>query len=872
MYVSSGSFGASFFLHLNVEMRASSQRLSYDSFRLKGEAMQPSTETHRPDGSLSVVVVGSGYVGLVAALCLAEMGHRVQCVDKDPEKIAALQEGRAPIHEEFLPELLARHGNRTVTFTSDLAQATRQAQIIFIAVGTPQTRGGKTNLSSIEAAVAEIARNLTAYTVIVGKSTVPVYTNDWIGSLVRSCGVGPENFDVVSNPEFLREGSAVTDFLHPDRIVAGCSNDRSAAVVEQVYRPLTGGSYYRRLDAIPGERSAGSPPILLRTSPQSAELIKHSSNAFLAMKVSFINAIANLCEAVGANIAEVGPAIGMDKRIGTEFLHPGIGYGGSCFPKDLAAFRSVAAEHGVDFSLLGATERINQLQPLRFLEKVRNALGDLGDKKLGVLGLAYKGGTDDIRESPAMRLMKLLLAEGATLAAFDPAAMDRARTALPETSHLRYARNEMDAAEKADALLVLTDWPQFAALDLETIAERMRPSASPPLLIDGRNLYQPEQVTRQKMTYLSIGRPVPELRADDSEGLEIRKSRSSANSPGIVRSSRKRQRVLLTGAAGFLGSHLADRLLAEGHHVLGVDDLSTGDVRNIAHLNRERRFELIEQDSCEFFDPGPIDFLFNFASPASPPQYLRRGIPTLRVGSVGTMNMLDLAVKYGAKFLHASTSECYGTPEIHPQPESYWGHVNPIGPRSVYDESKRFGEAAVMAYRERHRVDTRLVRIFNTYGPRMMPDDGRVISNFIMQALRAEDVTIYGDGSHTRSFCYVTDLVEGILRLSKIEEALPVNLGNPTEETVLGCARRIIALIGSQSKLRFETLPVDDPPRRQPDITKARQLLGWEPVVSLDEGLKQTIAYFRRLKDTCTPAATDEVRSAPTSPAFVSNL
>ena len=209
--------------------------------------------------------------------------------------------------------------------------------------------------------------------------------------------------------------------------------------------------------------------------------------------------------------------------------------------------------------------------------------------------------------------------------------------------------------------------------------------------------------------------------------------------------------------------------------------------------------------------------------------------------------MLDLARKYRAKVLHASTSECYGTPEIHPQPENYWGHVNPVGPRSVYDEAKRFGEAAVMAYRAHFNVDGHLVRIFNTYGPRMQPDDGRVISNFVMQALRGEDVTVYGDGSHTRSFCYVTDLIEGIIRLSRIEEPLPVNLGNPAENTVLDCARRVIALTGSASRIRFELLPQDDPPRRRPDITKARQLLGWEPVVSFDQGLSETIAYFRAL-------------------------
>lgn len=308
-------------------------------------------------------------------------------------------------------------------------------------------------------------------------------------------------------------------------------------------------------------------------------------------------------------------------------------------------------------------------------------------------------------------------------------------------------------------------------------------------------------------------------------------------------------RILLTGAAGFLGSHLTDRLVSEGHQVLGVDNLCTGDLRNLAHLNSEPRFELIEHDTCEFFDPGPVDFIFNFASPASPPQYMRLGIETLRVGSEGTIKMLELASKYHAKFLHASTSECYGTPEVHPQPENYWGHVNPVGPRSVYDEAKRFGEASVMAYREHHQVDTRLVRIFNTYGPRMQPDDGRVISNFVMQALRGEDVTVYGDGSHTRSFCYVTDLIEGILRLSRLDEALPVNLGNPMEETVLECARRVIALTGSTSQIRFEPLPQDDPPRRQPNISKARRLLGWEPEVSLDQGLSETIAYFRTLTE-----------------------
>ena len=361
--------------------------------------------------------------------------------------------------------------------------------------------------------------------------------------------------------------------------------------------------------------------------------------------------------------------------------------------------------------------------------------------------------------------------------------------------------------------------------------------------------------------YLSVGRPAsgttefegrPELSEFAETGASVQRSVPSEKIaapylvPPVAR-GKKKMRVLLTGAAGFLGSHLTDRLLAEGHSVVGVDNLSTGHFHNLAHLTREPRFELIEHDICEFFDPGPIDYIFNFACPASPPQYMRLGIETLRVGSEGTMNILDLARKYRAKVLHASTSECYGTPEIHPQPESYWGHVNPVGPRSVYDEAKRFGEAAVMAYRAHFNVDGHLVRIFNTYGPRMQPDDGRVISNFVMQALRGDDVTVYGDGSHTRSFCYVTDLIEGIIRLSRIEEPLPVNLGNPAENTVLDCARRVITLTGSSSRIRFELLPQDDPPRRRPDITKARQLLAWEPVVSFDQGLSETIAYFRAL-------------------------
>jgi dTDP-glucose 4,6-dehydratase len=307
--------------------------------------------------------------------------------------------------------------------------------------------------------------------------------------------------------------------------------------------------------------------------------------------------------------------------------------------------------------------------------------------------------------------------------------------------------------------------------------------------------------------------------------------------------------ILVTGAAGFLGSHLTDRLLSEGHTVLGVDNLSTGARENLAHLDAEPRFRFLEWDICkplpEGFDSGPIDYVFNFASPASPPEYMRLAIETLSVGSAGTQNMLEIAAQHSAGFLHASTSECYGDPLQHPQTEDYWGNVNPVGPRSVYDEAKRYAEALVMAYHRSRGVNTHLVRIFNTYGPRLHPSDGRVVSNFMMQALRGEPLTIYGDGNQTRSFCFVDDLIEGIVRLSRSGVHLPVNIGNPNEFTILECAQTILEVTGSKSELCFEALPEDDPIRRRPDITRAQKLLGWEPKVQLKEGLTRSLDFFR---------------------------
>jgi UDPglucose 6-dehydrogenase len=449
---------------------------------------------------MRIAVVGSGYVGLVAGAGFADLGHEVILVDNDQQKLAALRNGEVPIHEKFLPELLSRHRGHRLTFSDDLREGARLSTAIFVAVGTPPTGRGDADLSYVESVAREISGGLEGYKVVIEKSTVPVYTSEWIRRIILRNGADADSFDVASNPEFLREGTAVTDFLFPDRIVIGCDNDRAAEVLRKIYAPMTDGSYYRRSDAIPQPDRAVIPPAVIVTSTKSAELIKHASNAFLAMKISFINAIASMCESVGADVNEVVEGVGADTRIGRRFLNPGIGYGGSCFPKDVMAFRAVARECGYDFGLLDEVMRINEDQRQRFLRKVRGALWTLRGKRLAVLGLAFKGGTDDIRESPALFLVQALVAEGSKVTAYDPAAMDRAREVVGTS--VEFANSAYAAAHGADALLILTEWEEFAHLDLQRVWQELRY----PIVIDGRNLYQPELMAAQGFTYYSVGR------------------------------------------------------------------------------------------------------------------------------------------------------------------------------------------------------------------------------------------------------------------------------------------------------------------------------------------------------------------------------
>jgi len=458
---------------------------------------------------MRIAVVGSGYVGLVAGACFAEIGHEVIVVDNDLQKLEALKAEQVPIHEKFLPELLGRHRGHKLTFSDDLHHAVRSSEAIFVAVGTPPTEQGEADLSYVESVARGIAGAINGYKIIVEKSTVPVYTNHWVRKVLLRNGANAEMFDVASNPEFLREGTAVTDFLYPDRIVVGADSDRCASRLREIYAPLTEGTYYRQQNAIPGPDRACIPPPLIVTSAKSAELIKHASNAFLAMKISFINAVASICEAVGANVHQVVQGVGTDSRIGSRFLNPGIGYGGSCFPKDLMAFRAVARECGYDFRLLDEVMRINEEQRQRFVRKIQNALWTLRGKRLAVLGLAFKGGTDDIRESPAILIVRDLLQGGCNVVAYDPAATEKAREVL--NSKIEFAGGAYEAAAGADALLILTEWEEFAALDLVRLYKALKY----PIIIDGRNLYDPETMAAHGFSYYSVGRPAvtPEAHA-----------------------------------------------------------------------------------------------------------------------------------------------------------------------------------------------------------------------------------------------------------------------------------------------------------------------------------------------------------------------
>lgn len=429
---------------------------------------------------MNLAIIGSGYVGLVTGTCFAEVGHNVICVDNDAKKVEMLHAGRIPIYEPGLEDLIKKNvAAGRLSFTTSIKDAIDKSLVVFIAVPTPPQPDGSVDLSYIEAVAREIAGVLTDYRVIVDKSTVPVKTGEKVAQTINRYNKKGVTFDVVSNPEFLREGSAVADLMKPDRIVFGTSTEKATQVMTEIYKPFNA-------------------PILV-TDLNSAELIKHASNSFLALKISYINAIAAICEASGADVEKVAEGMGADHRIGRAFLNAGIGYGGSCFPKDLSAFIRISDDLGYDFKLLKQVEEINQNQRERFLKKIRETLWVLRDKKIGVLGLAFKGNTDDVRSSVAIELVKQMVKEGAKVRAYDPKGMEKAAPMLPGVTLCQKAE---DVAEEADALIVATEWVDFKTIDWKKIKESM----NSPLLFDGRNLLDPVKMKGLGFDYSSIGR------------------------------------------------------------------------------------------------------------------------------------------------------------------------------------------------------------------------------------------------------------------------------------------------------------------------------------------------------------------------------
>ena len=429
---------------------------------------------------MKVTVVGAGYVGLVTAACLAEIGNEVVCVDIDENKINKLNNGQIPIYEHGLDDLAFknRKANR-LRFTTDLKKSIKESEVIFICVGTPPKENGEADLSHVEDVARAIADVMDSYKLIVEKSTVPVETGEKVAKTIRAYNTHKVDFDVVSNPEFLREGSAVNDFMHPDMIVVGCGNEKSRKLMEELYRPLNA-------------------PIIF-TDIKSAEIIKHASNSFLAAKISFINAIANICELSGADVEKVAEGMGLDKRIGRSFLNAGIGYGGFCFPKDAEAFIRIAEKFGYDFKLLKSVQEINNAQRKHFVKKIEKSLWIVKGKTIGVLGLAFKPNTDDMRFAPSIDIIKELQHEGAIIKAYDPQAAEKAKAIF---SDIIYCNDPYDAAKDADALVIITEWNEFRKLDFK----RMKSIMKHPLIIDGRNIYSPEDAKKEGFTYISMGR------------------------------------------------------------------------------------------------------------------------------------------------------------------------------------------------------------------------------------------------------------------------------------------------------------------------------------------------------------------------------
>lgn len=773
---------------------------------------------------MQVAIVGTGYVGLVAGICFADAGHNVWGVDRDEKKIAALKKREIPIYEPGLSDVFDRAASR-LTFTTDLSLAVENCDVIFIAVGTPEKADGSADMGPTMAVVEAICKAAKQSKILVMKSTVPVGTAEKVRAKIRE--LTKFEIEVVSNPEFLKEGAAVDDFLKPDRVVIGCQSAKAEAAMRELYEPFVKNGH----------------PILFMDNV-SAEMTKYAANAFLSVKISFINELALLADKLGADINDVRRGFTSDSRINPAFFYPGVGFGGSCFPKDVKALVHSGRAVGVPMAVVEAADAVNDRQKLVLFDRIRDYFVKRGEtlhgKTIAMWGLAFKPHTDDVREAPAMYIIEQLVLAGAKVVGFDPVAME---TAAANFSHpFTPAKSAMEAATGADALAIVTEWNEFRTPNLPLLKSTMRT----PAIFDGRNVLDPAKVSAAGFDYFCIGR---QARSKAQLG-----SSDAASTTGSKTQTVKR--ALVAGAAGFVPSHVVDALLEQGYEVIGVDSFVTGREENLNSAMQNPRFRFVKHDIREpigpvmsklglDMKPGTFTEIYNLASPASPVDFAKIPLSILETSSTGHRYMLDLAKATDAVCLYASSSEVYGDAEVHPQVETYFGNVNTVGHRSCYDEAKRYGEALSVAHAKEFGTQVRMARIFNTYGPRMRPTDGRIIPNFFMQALQGRALTIYGEGTQTRSFCFVSDLVAGLIALCRSSESRPTNVGNPTERTVKEIADAVTALTGSRAGVTRLPLPENDPKMRRPDITRARAF-GWEPKVSLEDGLKSSFEYFKQ--------------------------
>jgi UDPglucose 6-dehydrogenase len=787
---------------------------------------------------MQVAIVGTGYVGLVAGICFADAGHNVWGVDRDLAKIEALKKRQIPIYEPGLSDVFDRAASR-LTFTTDLALAVANCDVIFVAVGTPEKEDGSADMEPTMAVVEAVAKAATAAKILVLKSTVPVGTAEKVRTRIRD--LTKVEFDVVSNPEFLKEGAAVDDFLKPDRVVIGCQSARAEAAMRELYEPFVKNGH----------------PILFMDNV-SAEMTKYAANAFLSVKISFINELALLADKLGADINDVRRGFTSDARINPAFFYPGVGFGGSCFPKDVKALVHSGRAAGVPMALVEAADSVNDRQKLVLFDRIRDYFASRGEtlqgKTIAMWGLAFKPHTDDVREAPAMYIIEQLVDAGAKVVGFDPVAQETATAAF--TRPFTAAPSAMLAATGADALAIVTEWNEFRTPDFNRLKSAMKNAA----IFDGRNVLDPAKASAAGFDYFCIGRQM--------------RSSAKLGATSKLGDSKSVKRVLVAGAAGFVPSHVVDSLLEQGYEVVGVDSLVTGREENLKKALQNPRFRFVKHDIRDPIapvlsklgleaKPGTFKEIYNLASPASPVDFAKIPLSILETSSAGHRHMLDLAKATDAVCLYASSSEVYGDAEVHPQVESYFGNVNTVGHRSCYDEAKRYGEALSVAHAKEFGTKIRMARIFNTYGPRMRPTDGRIIPNFFMQALQGQPLTVYGEGTQTRSFCFVSDLVSGLIALCRSDESRPTNVGNPIERSVAEIAQTVNALTSSRAGITYLPLPENDPKVRRPDISRARAF-GWEPKIPLEEGLKSSMEYFKlQLSQAGGDVATPTVEATP---------